>query len=279
MHGLRGHLVRPRVRPADRAVCSRRQVERSPADNRDAGRALCSVPPGARSARERTVRVERERTIPYRPITATGELRPCALCGSEKPLAEFAAKYRRHPQPGSYCRTCQAVYQRKWYSENRNAVLDRMKHYRSDSTIHVRALGFLDARRRRWEYLSTHPCIDCGEGDPVVLEFDHRADKKASIMALMRRHARWDVIMEEIAKCDVRCANCHRRRTAKTRKYYRELSTRQEGTRPIGEEWSDYCEPGGTRTPDFHVRSVALYPLSYRLSRVDSTAGASSGTG
>jgi len=112
---------------------------------------------------------------------------------------------------------------------DRNAVLDRMKHYRSDSTIHVRALGFLDARRRRWEYLSTHPCIDCGEGDPVVLEFDHRADKTASIMALMRRHARWDVIMEEIAKCDVRCANCPGRRTAKTRKYYRELSTRQSG--------------------------------------------------
>lgn len=240
---------------------------------------LCAACRLLRSVPKRPVRAERERTMPFQPINATCELRPCARCGAERPLAEFTAKYREHPQPGSYCRNCQKEYHREWYSENRDAVLSRMKHYRSDPTDHVRKLAFLVARRRRWEYLSTHACVDCGESDPVVLEFDHRADKKASIMALMRRHARWDVIMEEIAKCDVRCANCHRRRTAKARMYYRELSTLQEERRSIGEEWPRYCEPGGTRTPDFHVRSVALYPLSYRLSRTDSTRDATSRTG
>lgn len=206
---------------------------------------LCAACRALRTVPKRPVHAERGRTTPYQPINATGELRLCARCGAERPLAEFAAKYRKHPQPGSYCRSCQREYHREWYSENKDAVLRRMKHYRSDPTDHVRKLAFLVARRRRWEYLSTHPCIDCGESDPVVLEFDHRADKKASIMALMRRHARWDVIMEEIAKCDVRCANCHRRRTAKARMYYRELSTLQEGPRSIGESGLQYCEAEG----------------------------------
>jgi len=46
-----------------------------------------------------------------------------------------------------------------------------------------------------------------------VLEFDHRRDKLFSIgMELSRR--RWQSILAEIEKCDVVCANCHRRRTA-----------------------------------------------------------------
>lgn len=86
-----------------------------------------------------------------------------------------------------------------------------------------RKIVHLDARRRRWEYLLAHPCIDCGEADPLVLEFDHRGDKRSAVVDLMRRHAPWEEIIVEIQKCDVRCANCHRRRTARVRGHYREL--------------------------------------------------------
>lgn len=64
------------------------------------------------------------------------------------------------------------------------------------------------------EYRMTHPCVDCGESDWVVLEFDHvRGVKFKDVGLLSGRGASLAVIKEEIAKCDVRCANCHRRVT------------------------------------------------------------------
>lgn len=67
-----------------------------------------------------------------------------------------------------------------------------------------------------FEYLLGHPCVDCGEADVVVLEFDHvYGEKKYNISDLVRRYSCWETIKAEIAKCEVRCANCHRRITVK----------------------------------------------------------------
>jgi hypothetical protein len=70
-------------------------------------------------------------------------------------------------------------------------------------------------RRFVAEYLSTHPCIDCGEPDPVVLEFDHRdpRTKRADVSRLIHTST-LPAVRAELLKCDVRCANCHRIRTA-----------------------------------------------------------------
>lgn len=62
-------------------------------------------------------------------------------------------------------------------------------------------------------YLAAHPCVDCGETDLLVLEFDH-VKKKSFCVASLMSHS-WKGIYREIKKCDVVCANDHRRRTAK----------------------------------------------------------------
>jgi hypothetical protein len=67
---------------------------------------------------------------------------------------------------------------------------------------------------RLLDYLRDHPCVDCGERDPVVLDLDHVRDKVANVSAMVYARRPWSVIAAEIAKCEVRCAKCHRRRTA-----------------------------------------------------------------
>lgn len=64
------------------------------------------------------------------------------------------------------------------------------------------------------EYLSVHPCIDCGESDIRVLEFDHvRGVKSRSVTQLAQWGYAESTIRSEIDKCVVRCCNCHRRKT------------------------------------------------------------------
>jgi hypothetical protein len=74
-----------------------------------------------------------------------------------------------------------------------------------------------EAREYIIEYLSTHPCVDCGQDNPNVLEFDHRNDKELDISYMLTRGYSLEHIAAEISKCDIRCANCHRRKTAKER--------------------------------------------------------------
>jgi hypothetical protein len=102
-------------------------------------------------------------------------------------------------------------YQRAYYEKNK----EKVKRQAAESN-----------RKRRWkhrqmviEHLRANPCVDCGESDPVVLEFDHRdpAEKLFCIGGALRQTWSWQKIEDEMAKCDVRCANCHRRRTAKQR--------------------------------------------------------------
>ena len=60
-----------------------------------------------------------------------------------------------------------------------------------------------------------NPCVICGEADITVLEFDHcKGDKRGNIAELIGNGNSWQVVEEEIEKCQVLCANCHRRKTA-----------------------------------------------------------------
>ena len=81
--------------------------------------------------------------------------------------------------------------------------------YKAQKRHRVRIRGQL------FTFLSTKKCIDCGENDPVVFEFDH-VDPNAKfkpISKMLSGHYGWNSIVKEIGKCEIRCANCHRRKT------------------------------------------------------------------
>jgi hypothetical protein len=61
------------------------------------------------------------------------------------------------------------------------------------------------------------PCIDCGIiYDPYCMDYDHvpgRGIKLANVSRLVLEHKSKDVILAEIAKCDLVCVLCHNKRT------------------------------------------------------------------
>jgi hypothetical protein len=96
------------------------------------------------------------------------------------------------------------------------------KHYQKNKAKMVaRAALFKVVAIKRnqqfiWDYLEVHPCVDCGEPDRIVLTFDHRNqdDKVDEVSTMVRNACALARIGEEMSKCDVRCANCHMRRSA-----------------------------------------------------------------
>lgn len=57
-------------------------------------------------------------------------------------------------------------------------------------------------------------CKDCGyKAHPAAFEFDHLRDKKLAISNMLNQPYKWERILEEVEKCELVCANCHRIRT------------------------------------------------------------------
>lgn len=138
-------------------------------------------------------------------------MKTCTICKKDKPLSEFGNRASSADGKTSLCKPCKRDYDNEYYRKNP----DRRTYIRKNSDSRRD-----DNRKLMLEYLSEHPCVDCGESNPVVLEFDHRGDKKGNISNMVNNYA-WVNILNEIGKCDVRCANCHRIKTARDFGWYR----------------------------------------------------------
>lgn len=130
----------------------------------------------------------------------------CGGCGRILPIESFALKDRTTGRRQARCRGCHSGLRRSHYVRNREKIKDQVAARQAE----VR----LKNMTRIVDYLLEHPCVDCGEQDPFVLQFDHVRGVKVKDVNRLSHLAGWDAVAEEIAKCDVRCANCHTRRTA-----------------------------------------------------------------
>lgn len=141
-------------------------------------------------------------------------MKRCGKCGQHKLSEEFSFRSKATGVRNSTCKPCQR---------------DRSKaHYEANKELHNRRRSVNQRRyymRNRIfvkDYLESHPCVDCGEGDPVVLEFDHvSGEKHSDLCSMVTRGYPLARISEELLKCEVRCANCHRRKTARQFQWFR----------------------------------------------------------
>lgn len=131
----------------------------------------------------------------------------CTKCKQLLPIECFGLKKTGTDKRQYQCRDCFARY-------NRNRYLTNPAKTKEKFSAFSKAVRLAN-KTKLFEYLSCHPCVDCGEADPVVLEFDHLKDKVDSVSNLIRGGMPWHKIEAEIVKCEVRCSNCHKRKTAK----------------------------------------------------------------
>jgi len=106
----------------------------------------------------------------------------------------------------------QAAASKRHYEANKDKIKARTrKRNKKQNERNKRFVGWVKGRSC---------CVDCGETNPLVLDFDHvRGEKKMNISDLSRSSYSIESIMDEIDKCEVRCSNCHRIATNERRKH------------------------------------------------------------
>lgn len=129
----------------------------------------------------------------------------CYTCKTEKNEREFNKNKSRKDGLNSICRECSKERSRKYYADNKE------KHKKITIERKNRVLKLV--KGKYLEYLKQNPCKDCGESDPLVLEPDHLSDKEYNISRMINLGFTWEKVLIELAKCEIVCLNCHRRRT------------------------------------------------------------------
>lgn len=128
-------------------------------------------------------------------------MKTCGKCGEDKSLDEFAWKEQAKGTRQWRCKPCQKIYRTEHYQANKENIYRQIKTRQRE------------LKNKIWDYKKTHPCMDCGETDPIVLEFDHLSDKEFNVGDAGNFGYSWERILNEIRKCNVVCRNCHVRRT------------------------------------------------------------------
>lgn len=127
----------------------------------------------------------------------------CSKCKEEKEETEYYANKRASSGYHACCKSCYRSYDQRYYAGNRESVLRRTSMQRLEL--------------RKW-YIARKAgaCADCHElYHPVCMQFDHKPGtvKVDCVSDMVKALKPKSVIEEEIAKCELVCANCHALRT------------------------------------------------------------------
>lgn len=143
-------------------------------------------------------------------------MKECTRCKELKDISLFSKKKNTKDGLQHVCKVCHTFYLKEHYKDNK-------KYYKDKASIRNKETR-TDNLQFTFNYLKEHPCVDCGESDPLVLEFDHLNDKYKNVSTLVGSNCSLDKIKKEIAKCEVRCCNCHRRKTIKQFEWYKGIN-------------------------------------------------------
>lgn len=143
-------------------------------------------------------------------------MKRCSSCKEDKELDKFYKELKRSDGLGSRCKECVKKLSLNYYHNNKtDPEFKRKKQERKNK-----------CRSRKRDLilpLKAKPCADCGfKGHPWQMDFDHidPANKLGDISDYNNSDYSYKTLLDEIAKCEVVCANCHR-----LREYHRAVSS------------------------------------------------------
>lgn len=139
----------------------------------------------------------------------------CNKCNEVLPIQMFG-KRGKYLQP--YCKPCNKHYQQEHYQKHKQRYIAEAEQRR------------LNYNRKAHNFLMEYAkdgCSVCGETDYRCLEFDHvdQSTKIESISYMVGQQYPLRKIKEELNKCRVLCANCHRKHTATQMGWYKHCSS------------------------------------------------------
>jgi len=134
-------------------------------------------------------------------MTITIQLnKKCRKCQIEKPLSDFTSAPRNIDKKASYCRPCNAAYVK--------ALRDNQPRKPKIKKNHIGLRGYV------WQLKTKALCERCGisyPNNPEAMEYDHLPQYKKEFNVSNPPYGTTDEkLKEEIAKCQILCACCHR---------------------------------------------------------------------
>jgi CRISPR/Cas system-associated protein Cas10 (large subunit of type III CRISPR-Cas system) len=140
-------------------------------------------------------------------------MKTCSVCKEKKDLTNYNKSNKCKDGLQTFCKECSRAKSRSSYRKNHDANLK----------VVTLKKNRIKERNRKYIYdlLIKSKCIDCGFTDPRALEFDHvRGEKIMELSKMVANGSSLSRIQKEIDKCEIRCANCHRIRTAIDQNWY-----------------------------------------------------------
>lgn len=129
-------------------------------------------------------------------------MKTCSICKTEKTLDSFNKNRAKSDGLNTICRECSQKKSREYYSINgdyhKKAVFARNKRVKNEI-------------KAKLEELKSVGCSKCNEKDTCCLDYHHLNEKNDGIAIMVNSGKSWEAILEEISKCILVCANCHRK--------------------------------------------------------------------
>lgn len=130
-------------------------------------------------------------------------MKQCNKCKQIKQLSEFGFKSKIKEKYHSFCKECHNSYSKEHYIDNKESYIQKAR--KNNNKLYLE-------HRELIEKIKSIGCKYCNEKDSCCLDFHHISDNKEhNVSRMIREGYSKNKVLEEISKCEVVCANCHRK--------------------------------------------------------------------